>query len=88
MQQRPTCPHSPQGLPKDERQNEGRVPRPIDVELTEDLVEACMPGDVVTVRFARCCGCCCWCWPAFEEGSGCGRELLLVLMLPGNWLPE
>ena len=38
-----------QALPKDERQNEGRVPRPIDVELTEDLVESCLPGDVVTI---------------------------------------
>eukprot|EP00897_Mesotaenium_endlicherianum_P006340 jgi/Mesen1/5734/ME000029S05042 len=28
---------------------EGRVPRVIDCELTEDLVNACLPGDVVTV---------------------------------------
>ncbi len=42
-------PAHPQGLPKDERQNEGRVPRPIDVELAEDLVDSCMPGDVVSV---------------------------------------
>lgn len=38
-----------QGLPKDEKHNEGQVPRPIDIELTEDLVECCIPGDVVTV---------------------------------------
>lgn len=44
------CPGPPpQALPKDEKQNEGRVPRPIDVELCEDLVGACQPGDVVTV---------------------------------------
>ncbi len=42
------CAHL-QGLPKDEKQNEGRVPRPIDVELAEDLVESCLPGDMVTV---------------------------------------
>lgn len=38
-----------QGLPRDERGGEGRVPRPMDVELLEDLVEKCAPGDVVTV---------------------------------------
>ena len=27
----------------------GRVPRTVDVELTEDLVDSCVPGDVVTV---------------------------------------
>eukprot|EP01083_Nonionella_stella_P147960 467634_1 len=27
----------------------GRVPRTIDIELTEDLVDQCVPGDVVTV---------------------------------------
>lgn len=27
----------------------GRVPRHVDVELTEDLVDSCVPGDVVTV---------------------------------------
>ncbi|EFJ34946.1 hypothetical protein SELMODRAFT_405992 [Selaginella moellendorffii] len=28
---------------------EGRVPRTVECELTEDLVDVCMPGDVVTV---------------------------------------
>ncbi|THG01489.1 hypothetical protein TEA_010319 [Camellia sinensis var. sinensis] len=28
---------------------EGRVPRTVECELTEDLVDACIPGDVVTV---------------------------------------
>lgn len=30
--------------------NEGRVPRTIDIELTEDLVDLCVPGDVITVN--------------------------------------
>lgn len=38
-----------QGLPRDEKGNEGRVPSPIDVELLEDLAGSCTPGDVVTV---------------------------------------
>lgn len=32
-----------------ENHEEGRVPRNVDCELTEDLVDACIPGDVVTV---------------------------------------
>jgi DNA helicase MCM8 len=27
----------------------GRVPRTVECELTEDLVDSCVPGDVVTV---------------------------------------
>jgi DNA helicase MCM8 len=27
----------------------GRVPRTLEVELSEDLVDTCVPGDVVTV---------------------------------------
>lgn len=38
-----------QGLPKDEKAAMGRVPVPIAVELTEDLVGCCAPGDVATV---------------------------------------
>jgi DNA helicase MCM8 len=39
-----------QGLPRDEgRNSEGRVPRPIDVELLEDLVESAPPGEVITI---------------------------------------
>lgn len=38
-----------QGLPGDERGAQGRVPRPLDAELLEDLTESCRPGDVVTV---------------------------------------
>lgn len=38
-----------QGLPRDERIGQGRVPAPIDVELLEDLVGCAAPGDVVTV---------------------------------------
>lgn len=30
---------------------EGRVPRTIDVELTDDLVDLCVPGDIVSARF-------------------------------------
>ena len=28
---------------------EGRVPRTVECELTEDLVDLCIPGDIVTV---------------------------------------
>lgn len=38
-----------QELLKTENHEEGRVPRTVDCELTEDLVDACIPGDVVTV---------------------------------------
>ncbi|RVW98802.1 putative DNA helicase MCM8 [Vitis vinifera] len=34
---------------KSENHEEGRVPRTVECELTEDLVDACIPGDVVTV---------------------------------------
>lgn len=32
-----------------EGQEEGRIPRTVDCELTEDLVDTCVPGDVVTI---------------------------------------
>ncbi|KAL6507944.1 DNA replication licensing factor mcm8 [Orobanche gracilis] len=38
-----------QELLKFEHHEEGRVPRTVECELTEDLVDACIPGDVVTV---------------------------------------
>ncbi|XP_010253506.1 PREDICTED: probable DNA helicase MCM8 isoform X2 [Nelumbo nucifera] len=38
-----------QELLKSEHHEEGRVPRTVECELTEDLVDACIPGDVVTV---------------------------------------
>nr|XP_027071030.1 probable DNA helicase MCM8 isoform X3 [Coffea arabica] len=38
-----------QELLKNEHHEEGRVPRTVECELTEDLVDACIPGDVVTV---------------------------------------
>ena len=28
----------------------GRVPRTLECELTEDLVDCCVPGDVVTIN--------------------------------------
>ncbi|KAL8140722.1 hypothetical protein V2J09_006743 [Rumex salicifolius] len=34
---------------KSENHEEGRVPRTVECELTEDLVDACIPGDIVTV---------------------------------------
>ncbi|OVA18173.1 Mini-chromosome maintenance [Macleaya cordata] len=36
-------------LLKSENHEQGRVPRTVECELTEDLVDACIPGDVVTV---------------------------------------
>ncbi|KAL9993384.1 putative DNA helicase [Helianthus debilis subsp. tardiflorus] len=38
-----------QELLKSEHHEEGRVPRTLECELTEDLVDLCIPGDVVTV---------------------------------------
>ncbi|XVF55420.1 hypothetical protein PTKIN_Ptkin06aG0034600 [Pterospermum kingtungense] len=38
-----------QELLKFEDHEEGRVPRTVECELTEDLVDLCIPGDVVTV---------------------------------------
>lgn len=38
-----------QELLKYENHEEGRVPRTVECELTEDLVDGCIPGDVVTV---------------------------------------
>ncbi|XP_009598733.2 probable DNA helicase MCM8 isoform X3 [Nicotiana tomentosiformis] len=38
-----------QELLKSENHEEGRVPRTVECELTEDLVDACIPGDIVTV---------------------------------------
>ncbi|KAJ0476592.1 putative DNA helicase [Helianthus annuus] len=38
-----------QELLKSEHHEEGRVPRTLECELTEDLVDLCIPGDIVTV---------------------------------------
>ncbi|XP_045794791.1 probable DNA helicase MCM8 [Trifolium pratense] len=38
-----------QELLKHEDHEEGRVPRTVECELTQDLVDSCIPGDVVTV---------------------------------------
>ncbi|RYR03317.1 hypothetical protein Ahy_B06g082200 isoform A [Arachis hypogaea] len=38
-----------QEILKPEDHEEGRVPRTVECELTQDLVDACIPGDVVTV---------------------------------------
>lgn len=33
----------------EEGHEEGRLPRNVECELTEDLVDACVPGDIVTI---------------------------------------
>ncbi|CAL9125916.1 unnamed protein product [Musa textilis] len=38
-----------QELLKSENHEEGRVPRTVECELAEDLVDSCIPGDVITV---------------------------------------
>ncbi|OMO73500.1 Mini-chromosome maintenance, DNA-dependent ATPase [Corchorus olitorius] len=38
-----------QELRRSEDHEEGRVPRTVECELTEDLVDMCIPGDVITV---------------------------------------
>ncbi|KAH9331564.1 hypothetical protein KI387_003672, partial [Taxus chinensis] len=40
--------HRIQELLQAENHEEGRMPRTVECELTEDLVDACIPGDVVT----------------------------------------
>lgn len=37
-----------------EQAEAGRVPRTIEVELTEDLVDTCIPGDIISVSFPPC----------------------------------
>ena len=38
-----------QEVSSDDRREAGRVPRSIECELLADLVDSCVPGDVVTV---------------------------------------
>lgn len=38
-----------QELPSEDAQESGRVPRTVEVELTHDLVDSCVPGDTVTI---------------------------------------
>lgn len=38
-----------QELASADNHEEGRVPRTIECELTEDLVDCCIPGEIVTV---------------------------------------
>lgn len=38
-----------QEIMNDDRRETGRIPRTVDCELTDDLVDSCVPGDVVTI---------------------------------------
>ncbi len=38
-----------QEISGDDKREVGRIPRMLDCELTSDLVDSCVPGDVVTV---------------------------------------
>lgn len=38
-----------QELSGDDRREAGRIPRTIECELTSDLVDSCIPGDMVTI---------------------------------------
>lgn len=38
-----------QEIVSEEAYEEGRLPRNVECELTEDLVDICVPGDVVTI---------------------------------------
>ncbi len=38
-----------QELSGDDRREAGRIPRTIECELTSDLVDSCVPGDMVTI---------------------------------------
>ena len=38
-----------QELSADDRREAGRIPRTIECELTSDLVDSCVPGDMVTI---------------------------------------
>ena len=37
-----------QGVKLSGRREEGRMPRTVECELKDDLIESCIPGDVVT----------------------------------------
>lgn len=43
------CPRGPNAVASNLQDEEGRIPRTVDVELTEDLIGCCVAGDVVTV---------------------------------------
>lgn len=38
-----------QELAYDDRREAGRIPRTVECELTADLVDSCVPGDMVTI---------------------------------------
>ncbi len=38
-----------QELASDDRREAGRIPRTVECELTADLVDSCVPGDMVTI---------------------------------------
>lgn len=38
-----------QELMSDDQREAGRIPRTIECELVQDLVDSCVPGDVVTI---------------------------------------
>ena len=38
-----------QEISGDDRREAGRIPRTIECELTADLVDSCVPGDMVTI---------------------------------------
>ena len=38
-----------QELAEDDRREAGRIPRTMECELTSDLVDSCIPGDMVTI---------------------------------------
>lgn len=41
--------HRVQELISDDQRESGRIPRTIECELTQDLVDSCVPGDMVTI---------------------------------------
>lgn len=38
-----------QELISDDQRESGRIPRTVECELTQDLVDSCVPGDMVTI---------------------------------------
>ncbi|XP_005096787.1 DNA helicase MCM8 [Aplysia californica] len=67
-----------QEIMSDSQKEAGRIPRTIDCELTRDLVDSCIPGDIVTVTGIVKVN-------SVEEGRGKNKDkCMFLLYLHGN----
>ncbi|GFO02710.1 DNA helicase mcm8-like [Plakobranchus ocellatus] len=69
-----------QEIMSDSQKEAGRIPRTIDCELTRDLVDACVPGDIVTVTGIVKVN-------SVDEGKGRSKDkCIFLLYLDGNYV--